>query len=80
MKEKHLESFLAAVDKIVSGERLRPSEYKDWDEEDKELLFLAKTLAEIPPNRNDELADDDLDMVAGGVNPNGIFDKKAPKP
>ena len=79
MKEKHLESFLAAVDKILSGEPVNSSEYKDWDEESKELLFLAKTLAESPPNINDELADDDLDMVAGGVNPNGIFERKDKK-
>ncbi len=80
MKEKHLASFLAAVDKIVSGERLRPSEYKAWDEEAKELLFLAQALAESPPNIDNELADDDLDRVAGGVNPNGICEKKDKKP
>lgn len=79
MMEKHLASFMAAVDKIAAGERVRPSEYKDWDEEAKELLFLAQVLAESPPNINDELADDDLDMVAGGVNPNGIFKKKDKK-
>lgn len=79
MKDKQLASFMAAVDKIVAGERVSPSAYQDWDEEAKELLFLAKVLAESCPPVNEQLSDDDLDMVAGGVNPYELFEKKDKK-
>ncbi|WP_347489119.1 hypothetical protein ABDB91_18150 [Desulfoscipio sp. XC116] len=95
MCDKHsLESFIADIDKIVSGESGSSSEYEGCDEEYKELLFLAQMLAKAdytPENRerinrikkmlsaipeNGEIEDDELDMVAGGVNLNDILDKK----
>ncbi len=77
MKEKPSKPFLTAVDKIVSGRRLKPSEYEQHDKEDQELLSLAQVLAEgVSAVQNDELADDELDMVAGGVNPNALPNKK----
>lgn len=76
MKEKPLKSFLAAVDKIVSGQPVKPSEYEQFDKDDKELLFLAQMLAdESSTIQKDELEDDELDMVAGGVNRNVISDQ-----
>jgi hypothetical protein len=76
MKEKPLKSFLASVDKIVSGQPLKPSEYEQYDKDDQELLCLAQLLADGSwARQNDELADDELDLVAGGANSNTIFTK-----
>lgn len=93
MIEKHgLEAFISDIDKIISGESIIPSACKQGEEEYKELLGLAEilskadytnqnTMEKIWANicRKDELPDDELDMVAGGVNPNAMLDGKDKK-
>ena len=90
MREHELESFVSDIDKIISGESIVPSDDKEY----KELLRLAHLLAKTefnPPSPNlkkkiweiigkkGELEDDDLDMVAGGLNANAILDEKNKK-
>ncbi len=88
MNEKHdLDSFVSDIDKTISGESIVSSDDKEY----KELLRLAHLLVKAdfnPPSPNlkkkiweiickkDELEDDDLDMVAGGLNANAILDEK----
>lgn len=92
MREKNsLKLFISDIEKIISGEITISSEYQHWDEEYKELLFLAQLLAKAdytPKSQDqmetmlkkvihnthdfDELADDELDLVAAGVNLNEI--------
>lgn len=90
MNEKHdLDSFVSDIDKIVSGESI-VSEDKEYDQ----LLKLAQFLAKAdfyPPSsemmkkawenirKKGELEDDDLDMVAGGLNLNHIIDEQDKK-
>lgn len=89
MIEKNgLEAFMAYIDKIISGELIVPSKYDPSDEESKELLSLAQLLAKVDYStetrggmeriwakihKKGELEDDELDMVAGGVNLNAIL-------
>lgn len=90
MNEKHdLDSFVLDIDKIISGESIVSD-----DKEYKELLRLAHLLVKAdfnPPSPNlkkkiweiitkkGELEDDDLDMVAGGLNLSHIIDEKDKK-
>jgi hypothetical protein len=90
MNEKQdLDSFVSDIDKIISGESI-VLEDKEYDE----LLKLAQFLAKAdfhPPSpsmkkkiweimsKKGELEDDDLDMVAGGLNLNHIIDEKDKK-
>lgn len=90
MKGKHcLNSLIAHIDKIISGQSIPSSEYANCDEEYQELLGLAQLLAKAEYtsekqngkplseiSKRGELADDDLDMVAGGLNANGLFEEK----
>lgn len=94
MSDKYsLKSFITDIDKIVFGELNIPSECDD--EEYKELLFLAQVLAkadytlesqdrikkikEISTRENDEMEDDELDMVAGGVDLNALLGERGKK-
>lgn len=85
-----LEVFISDLDKIISGEPIDPSEYEQYDAERQELLWLAQLLAQAdytPETRGarerlwskmhnyGELADDELDLVAGGVNLHELFEK-----
>jgi len=98
MNERYsLDSFIADIDKIISGESLIMSECEDGNEEDKELLLLAQILARAdyaPESQsrtekmkkmfasireNGEMQDDDLDMVAGGINMNDILGARGNK-
>ncbi|HBW37650.1 hypothetical protein [Desulfosporosinus sp. BICA1-9] len=92
MREKNsLKLFISDIEKIISGEITISSEYQHWDEEYKELLFLAQLLAKADYNQKsqdqmetmlkkviynihdvDELDDDELDLVAAGVDLNII--------
>lgn len=83
MMEKHCRgSFFEDIDKILAGELDIPAEYKGSSEEDQELLYLAQVLARVEYaapnsngmerlrsqlNNNGRLEDDELDMVAGGL-------------
>lgn len=85
MNEKYnLEVFNLDIDRIASGESIVLSEYQDCDAEYKELLQIAQLLAQADYSRESqrgadklltrlmkkgELGDDDLDLVAGGLNP-----------
>ncbi len=88
-----LESFLADIDKIISGEATIPSACEHCAEEYNELILLAQLLTKadyateegkqrvwqkIHKNQPDEIDDEDLDMVAGGVNLQ-ILDEKNKK-
>jgi len=88
------DSFIADIDKIISGESIIMSECEDGNEEDKELLLLAQILAQAdyaPESQsrsekmfanireNGEMQDDDLDMVAGGINMNDILGARGKK-
>jgi hypothetical protein len=89
-KKRSLASLISDIDKIVLyGKTLIFNEGEDCDKEDKEILLLAQLLAKADysiksPNftekifsnarRDDELIDDELDMVAGGLNTNEILD------
>ncbi len=91
MSEKHsLETFMSDIDKIVSGDAISASDCEHRDEEYKDLLSLARLLvqADYTPEGgdrmqeliakiqdNDELEDDELDMVAGGVKLDDILDE-----
>ncbi|MFZ7101731.1 MAG: hypothetical protein ACOWWO_03605 [Peptococcaceae bacterium] len=86
MNEKNcLQEFLADIDKIISGEPVSAAEGEQDNLEYQELLSLAKLLvkADYTPGKNQEqsceLADDDLDMVAGGLNLNGLLTEKDKK-
>lgn len=89
-----LTSFVADIDKIISGQPITPAAYKDCHEEYRELLALAELLAAADytaecqgakskvakiVHSSDELEDEQLDMVAGGVNPDAIFDEQKNK-
>lgn len=78
-----LELFLADIDRIVSGEATIPSTDEHCGEEYNELIALAQLLTKadyatedgrqriwqnINKNQAGEIDDEDLDMVAGGVN------------
>ncbi|MGI6647517.1 MAG: hypothetical protein ACOX5W_00230 [Bacillota bacterium] len=90
LENNGLEAFISDLDKIIFGEPIDPSEYEQYDTEHKELLYLAQLLAQAdytPETRgarerlwskmhkNGELEDDDLDLVAGGVNLHELFEK-----
>lgn len=79
-----METFILDIDKIVSGESVILSDYEHCDVEYQEMLLIARLLtqadysqesqdgaarvwANIP--KKGQLKDDDLDLVAGGVNP-----------
>lgn len=79
-----METFILDIDKIVSGESVKLSDYEHCDVEYQEMLLIARLLmqadytqesqggaarvrANIPSQG--QLEDDDLDLVAGGVNP-----------
>lgn len=95
MNNKHsLQSFLSDIDRILDGELIAPFEGADCSHEYKELLFIAQMLAQAdytPGNQDQakkmiadikaqgELEDDELDLVAGGVNMNNMVDKKGKK-
>lgn len=94
IEKDDLKSFISDIDKIISGKRIISSDYEYSDEEYKELLILSQLLAkadfsaEIPERlkriwadycNNDQMEDDELDMVAGGVNPNALPDGKDKK-
>lgn len=85
-----LDVFLADIEKIISGESISSTEYGPYDAEHQELLFLAQLLtkADYTPEtgvgkkrlwsniyKKGELEDDDLDLVAGGVNLDELFDE-----
>lgn len=86
MMEKHcLEMFIADIDKIVSGESVISSACAHGGKEYRELLGLAERLARADYTgrsrmekiwadlcKIDELQDDELDMVAGGVSPDAV--------
>lgn len=89
MKNFRLELFNADIDKILSGELVISPEDRHSDEEYKELLILAQLLAKADffseiegrkekiwasIQKSDELDDEELDMVAGGLNFNEQFD------
>jgi hypothetical protein len=92
MSEKYsMNSFISDIDKIISGEVSISVEYEDCDEEYKELLLIAQALVEADftsecqsriKKKNStvlesgELDDDELDMVAGGVNLNKMSDEE----
>lgn len=91
MNEKEcLGKFMADIDRIITGEQITLAEYEHYDAEHKELLSLARLLVRVDyakENRgakeriwsklynSTELADIDLDMVAGGVNLNGVEER-----
>ncbi len=95
MIEKHcLESFISDIDRIVAGESVILSECEHCDEDYKDIIRLAQLLekadyateprgglericSNIP--RIGELEDDDLDMVAGGLNLGAMVDEKDKK-
>ncbi|HHV71392.1 MAG TPA: hypothetical protein GXX38_02120 [Clostridia bacterium] len=95
MSEKDwMELFDKELDKIIAGEPIIPSEYDSFNEKCKELLVLARLLAKVDyttENRagmgriwsrirlNEELEDDALDLVAGGLNLNEVIDEKEKK-
>lgn len=79
-----LEAFNLDIDRIASGESSVLSEYEDCDAEYKELLQTAQLLAQADYSKESqmgadkllarlmkkgELEDDELDLVAGGLNP-----------
>lgn len=80
----NLEAFILDIDRIASGELIVQTEYEQCDAEYKELLQVAHLLAQVDYSRESqrgaekllarirkkgELEDDDLDLVAGGTNP-----------
>jgi len=90
LENNGLEAFIADLDKIIFGEPIDPSEYEQYDAERQELLCLAKLLAQadytpetqgarerlwLKMHNFGELADDDLDLVAGGVNLQELFER-----
>lgn len=91
MNEKNdLLLFVSDIDKIISGESIASSDDKEY----KELIRLADLLVKSDFNppfpdmmkkiwgiiaKKGELEDDDLDMVAGGLNLNHIIDEKDKK-
>ncbi len=94
MAEKEWESLTADIDKIIAGELTVSSEDEPYDDERRELLRLAQLLAQAdfsaePSDRikklwselhnNDQLEDDELDKVAGGVNLNAVLDQEKKK-
>lgn len=95
MNEKRcLESFVSDIDKIITGQPVTPATNKDCDQEYQELLVVAQLLATADYteecqrakskvakiiHRSDELEDDDLDMVAGGANPNSLPEEQLKK-
>ncbi|GAB6181629.1 hypothetical protein JCM14036_29480 [Desulfotomaculum defluvii] len=95
MNDKNsLESFISDIDKIVFGESNVLFECEHGDVEYKELLFLAQVLVKADYSqesqglvkkviskmqKNGEMEDDELDMVAGGININIISDEKGKK-
>lgn len=84
MSEKYsMDKFILDIDRISSGEAIVWSD-KDCDGEYRELVKIAQLLTQADYTRESknvaekllaraklsgELDDDDLDMVAGGVNP-----------
>ncbi|MTI81350.1 MAG: hypothetical protein FH758_10800 [Firmicutes bacterium] len=95
MTEKScLESFVSDIDKIITGEPITSAAYEHCEEEYQELLALAQLLAKADYttesksasdkvaakiNSSSELEDDELDLVAGGVNLNSMEDEKGKK-
>jgi hypothetical protein len=94
MTEKCLESFVSDIDKIIAGEPLTSTVYEHCDQEYQELLALAQMLANVDYTTESqggrdkvaarihgsfELEDDELDLVAGGVNPNAAADEHEKK-
>ncbi len=94
VEKDKMESFTLDIDQIISGKLVISSDSEHHDEAYKELLLLAQLLTKAdfsaePPERlkklwadcikEAELADDELDMVAGGVNPNAVPDHKDEK-
>ncbi|KUG02626.1 hypothetical protein ASZ90_019994 [hydrocarbon metagenome] len=95
MTEKNrLESFIVDIDKIISGELVTAGEHTSGDEEYQELLSLAQLLTQANNatenpglkeriwsniQKNGELEDNDLDMVAGGLNLNAVLEEKNKK-
>ncbi|NLB51706.1 MAG: hypothetical protein GX808_02055 [Syntrophomonadaceae bacterium] len=78
-----LESFVADIDKIISGELTVASQCEQYGEEYHELIHLAQLLTKtdyateegrqrvwnkILKKQTGEIEDEDLDMVAGGLN------------
>jgi hypothetical protein len=90
MMEKHcLKMFIADIDKIISGESVIPFACEHGGEEYQELLGLAELLAKADYTsksrmekiwanfcKTDELQEDELDMVAGGINPDAVLGEK----
>ncbi|MTI83400.1 MAG: hypothetical protein FH756_05715 [Firmicutes bacterium] len=94
MSEKHsLESFISDIEKIVSGDTINPPDYEHCDEEYKDLLSIAQMLTNadystksqrllekiISRDMENGEVDDDLDMVAGGLNLNDMSGEKGKK-
>lgn len=94
MNEHDIESFLLDIDKVISG-KLDISSASDYkDREYQELLMVAQMLtkadfsAESPERekriwsnlqQDGQLEDDELDMVAGGLNLNAMLDEHEKK-
>ncbi|HBQ86816.1 MAG TPA: hypothetical protein DD811_10120 [Syntrophomonas sp.] len=91
--KQELESLTAAIDKIIAGELTVSSEGEPYDER-QELLRLAQLLARAdfpyePSDKmkklwselqnNGQLEDDELDMVAGGLNLNAVLEQEKKK-
>ncbi|WP_031515862.1 hypothetical protein [Desulfofalx alkaliphila] len=94
IKKRYLESFNEDIDKILSGDLVIPPDYRHCNDEYKELLFLAQLLAradfsiEMEGRKEkiwsrvreiDELSDEDLDLVVGGLKINETLDKNGNK-
>lgn len=93
MNEKHdLDSFVLDIDKAISGESIVSSDNKEYKELLRLAHLLVKV--DFNPNppfpdmkkktweiiaKKGELEDDDLDMVAGGLNLNPSIDEKDKK-
>ncbi len=94
IEKDEMKSFVSDIDQIISGKMVISPDSGHQDESYKELLLLAQLLAKAdftadPPERlkklwadcikEAELEDDELDMVAGGVNPDALPDNKGEK-
>lgn len=85
--KKPQELFDDLIEKIINKEPVTSSNDVEINQDDKELLTLAKLLREVDFSKDSklnsktlckktkddqELDDDDLDLVAGGRNPNAL--------
>jgi hypothetical protein len=94
MNEHDLNAFMLDIDKIFAGEPVVVSAGAGQDQEYQELLMLAQLLAAADfssedPEREERiwsklhqdgrLADDELDLVAGGLNLDALLAEEEKK-